>query len=128
MAGVTILDTIEIYQLSWWQFILGFTPLMIAAVLAFVRLYRAFKKGTEEEQKRGVINAANYKPYELLYIAIGGILSLILLLCLSSYCPADYAETRYKVKVDETAYFQEFHNTYEILEEYPEYFIVRERG
>ena len=128
MNGVTILDTIEIYTLSWWQFVLGFTPLLIAAIICFVRLYIAFKKGTKEEQEQGVVNSANYKPFEILYAVIGGILSLVLLLCLHRCCPADYSETRYKVEVDETASFIEFHDKYNIIEEHPEYFIVTEKS
>lgn len=128
MDGVTILDTIEIYALSWWQLVLGFIPLFIAAIVMFVRLYIAFKKGTEEEQKRGVINPANYKVRELLVAVVGGISSLVLLFCLAKYCPADYVETRYKVAVDNTASFVEFHDKYNILEKHPEYFIVKEKS
>lgn len=129
MNGVTILDTMEIYVLSFWQFVLGFTPLMVAAAICFIRLYKAYKKGTKEEQEQGVINLANYqKPFEFLYMVIGGILSLALLLCMSKLCPVDYAETHYKVRVDETASFIEFYDKYTILEEHPEYFIVTEKS
>lgn len=127
MNGVIILDTIEIYTLSWWQFVLGFTPLLIAAIICFVHLYIAFKKGTKEEQEQGVINPAYHKPFEILYAIIGGVLSLVLLLCMGKLCPADYLETRYKVKVDETASFVEFHNKYEVLDERADYFLVKER-
>ena len=127
MSGVTILDTIEIYTLSWWQFVLGFTPLLIAAIICFVRLYIAFKKGTKEEQERGVINPANYKIHEFLFAVVGGALSLVLILCLDKYCPVDYVETRYKVSVDDTASFVEFYDKYNILEEHSDYFIVKER-
>lgn len=128
MTGVTILDTMEIYTLSWWQFVLGFTPLLITAVISFIHIWIDYKKGTKEEQERGVINTNNHKPWEILYMVIGGILSLVLILCLDRNCPADYLETRYKVKVDETASFVEFYDKYNILEEHPEYFIVTEKS
>lgn len=128
MTGVTIIDTMEIYTLSCWQFVLGFTPLAIAAIISFVHLWIDYRKGTKEEQERGVINTNNHKPWEILYMVIGGILSLILILGLDRYCPADYLETRYKVKVDETTSFIEFYDKYNILEEHPEYFIVTEKA
>lgn len=128
MTGVTILDTMEIYTLSWQQFVLGFIPLLIAAVISFVHIWLDYKKGTKEEQERGVINTNNHKPWEILYLVIGGILSLVILLCLDKICPADYLETRYKIQVDDTASFVEFHNKYNILEEHPEYFIVTEKS
>ena len=128
MTGVTILDTMEIYTLSWWQFVLGFTPLLITAVISFIHIWIDYKKGTKEEQERGVINTNNHKPWEILYMVIGGILSLILILCLDRNCPVDYVETRYKIEVDETASFVEFHDKYNIIEEHPEYFIVTEKS
>ena len=114
MNGVTILETIEVYALSFWQFVLGFTPLIIAAVIAIIHMCYAYKKGTNS--------------YEILYAVIGGILSLALLLCLQTHCPADYVETRYKVTVAETTSFVEFNNKYEVIEEKTDYFIVKERG
>ena len=43
MTGVTILDTMEIYTLSCWQFVLGFTPLLITAVIAFIHMWIDYK-------------------------------------------------------------------------------------
>lgn len=128
MTGVTILDTMEIYTLSCWQFVLGFTPMAITAIISFVHLWIDYRKGTKEEQERGVINTNNHKPWKILYMVIGGILSLVLILGLDKCCPADYLETRYKVKVDETTSFIEFYDKYNILEEHPEYFIVTEKS
>ena len=128
MTGVTILDTMEIYTLSCWQFVLGFTPMAIAAIISFVHLWIDYRKSTKEEQERGVINTNNHKPWEILYMVIGGFLSLVLILGLDRCCPADYLETRYKVKVDETTSFIEFYDKYNILEEHPEYFIVTEKS
>ena len=128
MTGVTILDTMEIYTLSWQQFVLGFTPMAIAAIISFVHIWIDYRKGTKEEQEQGVINTSKHKPWEILYCVIGGILSLILILCLDRNCPADYLETRYKVKVDETTSFIEFYDKYNILEEHPDYFIVTDKS
>lgn len=116
MTGVTILDTMEIYTLSWQQFVFGFTPMAIAAIISFVHIRIDYRKSTK------------HKPWEILYCVIGGILSLVLMLCLDRNCPADYVETRYKVTVDETTSFVEFHDKYNIVEEYPEYFIVIEKS
>ena len=128
MTGVTILDTMEIYTLSCWQFVLGFTPMIVAVIISFVHLWIDYRKGTKEEQERGVINTNNHKPWEILYCVIGDILSLVLILGLDTCCPADYVETRYKVTVNETASFVEFHDKYNIVEEHPEYFIVTEKS
>lgn len=111
MTGVTILDTIEIYTLSGWQFIVGFIPLAVGALITFILFAKKHKM-----------------PTALLYEIIGGILSIALLLCLGKICPADYVETRYKVAVDETTSFVEFHDKYNIVEEHPEYFIVTEKS
>lgn len=116
MTGVTILDTMEIYTLSWQQFVFGFTPLAIAAIISFVHIWIDYRKG------------AKHKSWEILYCIIGGILSLILILGLDRTCPADYLETRYKVKVDETTPFVEFYDKYNIIEEHPDYFIVTEKS
>ena len=116
MNGVTILDTIEIYTLSWWQFALGFIPMAIAAVISFVHICIDYR------------NNNKHKSWEILYCVIGGILSLVLLLCLDRNCPADYVETRYKVVVDETTSFVEFHDKYNIVEEQSEYLIVTEKS
>ena len=111
MNGVTILDTMEIYTLSGWQFVLGFIPLAIGALISFIFIAKKHKM-----------------PAALLYEVIGGVLSLALLLCLGKIYPAGYVETRYKVAVDETTSFVEFHDKYNIIEEYPEYLIVTEKS
>lgn len=115
MTGVTILDTMEIYTLSWWQFVIGFIPLIIAAVVSVICMCIAFKKDIHTVK-------------EIYITVLGGILSLALLMYLGKCCPADYLETRYKVEVSESASFLEFHNTYEIVAEHSDYFVVRERS
>lgn len=127
MNGVTILDAIEIYQIAGWQFLLGFLPLIVAAVIFFSRQYIAFKKGTPEEQEKGVISCEHWHPKELLLLVVGGFLSLILLICLGKLCPADYIETQYEIKVEDTASFNEVYSTYTILEERENTYIVKER-
>lgn len=127
MNGVVVLDSIELYQIAVWQFLLGFLPLIVAAVIFFTRQHIAFKKGTAEEQARGVVSCEHWHPKELLLLVVGGFLSLILLLCLGKFCPADYIETHYEIQVDDSASFNEVYNTYTIIEEREDTFIVKER-
>ena len=127
MTGVTILETIEIYGLTGWQFLLGMSPLFLAAVIMFVRMYKAFKKGSESEQAMMLLNTDFWSPKEFLILLVGAILSVALVLGLETYCPADYVETRYKVTVDETTSFVEFYNKYEVIEETTNYLLVKER-
>ena len=127
MNGINIVDVIEIYELAWWQFILGLTPMIICAVILFIRMYKAFKKGSAEEQARSVLSAEHWHPKEILWIFLGGLLSFILLLCLKSYCPADHVETRYEVAVTDSVTFNDFYKTYEIIEARSDTFIVKER-
>ena len=127
MNGVTILDTIEIYVLSGWQVVLGMAPLFVAAIIMFVRMYKAFKKGTEDEQAMMALIPEHWDLREFYILLIGCIISVGLTICLENCCPAKYIETHYKVKVDETASFVEFHNKYEVIEEKQEYFLAKER-
>lgn len=127
MTGVIILDTIEIYELTGWQFLLGLSPLFIAAIIMFVRMYKAFKKGSEFDQAMMVLSPEHWSPKELITLLAGAVLSVALVGCLETFCPADYVETQYKVTVDETTSFVEFHNRYEVIEEKTDYFLVRER-
>ena len=128
MIGVTILDTIEIYTLSWQQFVFGFTPLVIALIVSLIHLSVDYNKEKKRSTTSGTFNINYHKPWEILYCVIGGILTLAILFYLHTNCPADHLETQYKVKVDETTPFIEFYDKYEILEEHPEYFIVKDRG
>jgi hypothetical protein len=127
MTGVTILDTIEIYQIAGWQFLLGFLPLIVTAIVFFTRQHVAFKKGTAEEQARGIISCEHWHPKELLLLVIGGFLSLAFLLCLGKFCPANYVETQYEISIEDTASFNEVYRTYAILEEKENTYIVKER-
>ena len=127
MTGVTILDSTDIYILADWQLLIVFAPLILSAIILFIRLYKAFKMGTEDEQDRGVINCKNWTPKELFTLIIGAILSLILIIVLSKYYPSNYLETRYEVAIDDSANFNEVHDKYTIIEEKEDTFIVKEK-
>lgn len=127
MTGVTILDTIEIYQIAGWQFLLGFLPLIVTAIIFFTRQHIAFKKGTAEEQARGLISCEHWHPKELLLLVLGGFLSLVFLICLGKFYPADYVETQYEIIIEDTASFNEVYRTYTFLEEKENTYIVKER-
>ena len=133
MHGITIIDTIKIYETAWWQLLLGLLPLIIGAVFYFVKWYRAFKKGTAAEQACGVVNTDNYSVKDfcksLLVLAIGGILSGVLCVCFAKVWPARYVETRYEILINETVGFIEFYDSYVMLEETENgTFIVKERS
>ena len=127
MNGVTILNTTEIYDPAWWQLLLGLSPLIISAVIYSTRLYIAFKKGTDDEQRRGVVSAEHWNPKELLTLLIGGIVSISLTICLDIFLPAAYLETHYEIKVEDSASFNEVYDVYTIIEERDNTFIVKER-
>ena len=127
MNGVTILDTIDIYQVSVWQALLGIAPLIISFIIFSVRLYRAFKKGTEEDRAMGVVSSEHWKPKELLIVAVGGMITFALMFSFEKFCPAEYVETQYEVSIDETVSFTEFYDKYEVVEERDNSFIVKDR-
>lgn len=132
MSGITIIDTINIYETAWWQLILGLVPLCIGALIYFGIWHKAFKKGTPEERARGVVSAEHYSLKDFgrsfLALAIGGIISMILCGCFSTIWPARYVETKYEVSVDETVSFVEFYENYSVVEETENNtFIVKEK-
>ena len=115
MNGITIIDTIEIYELSGWQVLLGFAPFIVCFVVMLVRLYRAFKKGTAYEQARAVISTEHWNPKEFIISLVGAVLSFALMLGLETYCPAKYIETQYNIVIDDSVSFNDFHEKYEIV-------------
>ena len=127
MEGIVILDTIHIYQLAWWQIILMLLPLIGSAIIFFIRLNKAIKKGTPEEQARGVVSSNNWSPNEFLITLSGGVLSIILGLLISINCPAQFIETQYEIKIEDSVSFNDFYNSYIILEEKENTFVVKER-
>ena len=127
MNGVTILDTIEIYNVSGWQFVLGMVPLILGAIICFVRMYIAYNKGTEEEKANMMISYKHWSPKELLVVVLGCILSVVLMVCMQKFCPADHVETQYEVSVDKTVSLVDFYDRYTIIEERTDTFLVKER-
>lgn len=124
MDGVTVINSTDIYQLSGWQVLLGIVPLICSAIIYFIGLYKAFKRGSIEDQMAGIVN---FHPKYLLILAIGGILSLSLMHYLKVYHPADYVETRYEIKIEDSVSFNEIQNKYILIEEKENTFIVKER-
>ncbi len=128
MTEITILDTIDIYQLSGWQFLLALSPMILAAIICFTRMHIAFKKGTAEEQARGVVSFEHWHPKELLIILFGTIICIATFICLNTFCPAEYVETQYEVKVSDSASFNKVFKAYTIIEEKENTYIVKERN
>lgn len=126
MNGITIINSTDIYGISGWQILLALCPLILSAIVFFVRLHKAFKKGTTYEQARGVISIEHWSPKECLTILIGGVLAVILIVYFN-YRPADYIETQYIIKIENSVSFNDVYNKYEIVEEKEDTFIVRER-
>ena len=127
MEGITVIDTIEIYELAGWQIVLGILPLILSAAICFIRMYKAFKKGTVEDRAAGVLSSEHWKPREILIVFLGGILSFVLMFCLEQFCPADLTATHYEVAVSDSVPFNSFYDTYEIIEKRDTTYIVKER-
>jgi hypothetical protein len=127
MNGITILDSIDIYQASGWQSLITLIPFLITTVIFFVRMHIAFKKGTPEEQARSVITNNNWSLAELLILVGGAVLSFILGDYIDIHCPTKYVETHYEIAIDDSASFNEVYDKYIIIEEKEDTFIVREK-
>ena len=126
MSGVTVLETIRITDLAGWQFFIGFMPYIISCILVLVRLFKAYRKNTEENQEYLELDIP-WHPRELLIAVMGAIITVILLICFKNYCPAKYIETQYEIKIEDSASFNEVNNKYIILEEKENTYIVKER-
>ena len=122
--GVTILESIDIYQLSGWQILIGFIPLCLSTVIYFVRLVKAFKSGSKEDQANGLVILP---AKELFLIFIGGLISLIFIIILDRNCPTEFVETQYEIKIEDSASFNEVYNNYIIVEEKEDTFIVAKK-
>lgn len=132
MPGITIIDTIKIYEAAWWQVMLSLIPLIIGAVFYFVKWYIAFKKGTPEERARRVVSTNNYTINDfcksILALIVGGILAVILTVCSSNVWPTQYVETRYEVSIDKAVSFVDFYENYTIIAKTNDNtFIVKEK-
>ena len=119
--GVTILESIDIYQLSGWQILIGLIPLILFTIIYFVRLFKAFKSGSKEDQAKGLVNMP---AKEIFLIFIGGLISLIFMIILDRNCPTEFVETQYEIKIEDSASFNEVYNSYNIIEEKEDTFIV----
>lgn len=119
--GVTILESIDIYQLSGWQILIGLIPLILFTIIYFVRLFKAFKSGSKEDQAKGLVNMP---AKEIFLIFIGGLISLIFMIILDRNCPTEFVETQYEVKIEDSASFNKVYNNYNIIEEKEDTFIV----
>lgn len=127
LDGVTILNSTDIYQASGWQLLIALSPLLVTIVIFFARMRIAFKKGTPEEQARGVITSNNWSPAELLILLGGGVLTLIIGMYIDICCPTKYVETQYEIAIDDSASFNEVYNKHIIIEEKEDTFIVKEK-
>lgn len=127
MTGVTILDSTDIYVLANWQLLIVFAPIILSVIILLIRLHKAFKMGTEDEQARGVISIKNWSPKELYILLIGAIISVLLIPFLNEHFPAEYVETQYEIAIDDSANFNEVYNKYIIIEEKEDTFIVKEK-
>lgn len=122
--GVTILESIDIYQLSGWQILIGLIPLILFTIIYFIRLFKAFKSGSKEDQAKGLVNMP---AKEIFLIFIGGLISLIFIIVLDRNCPTEFVETQYEIRIDDSAYFNEVYNNYNIIEEKEDTFIVTKK-
>lgn len=120
MTGVTILNTFDIYDISGLQIFISFIPYILAAVLGFVTLNKAFKKNSSGELVKFPV-----KFYIILII--GAILTIASVIFLDSKYPAKYVETQYEISIDDTASFNEVYDNYIIIEEKEDTFIVKEK-
>ena len=122
--GVTILEAFDIYRLAGWQILIGLIPLVLSAIIYFVRLYKTFKSGSEEDQAKGLVNMPTK---DIFLIFIGGLISLIFLIILDRNCPTEFVETQYEIKIENSASFNEVYNNYNIIEEKEDTFIVTKK-
>ena len=124
MNGITILDTIEVYQLAWWQFFVGLIPLFVATAIYMFSWIYTYKKSSDQE-KTLMLTRCSVKS--LILILVGGFLSFISLIFINHKCPAEYVETRYEVKIDENIPFKEVYSNYNIIAEKEDTFIVTKK-
>lgn len=119
--GVTILESIDVYQLSGWQILIGLIPLILFTIIYFVRLFKAFKSDSKEDQAKGLVIMP---AKEIFLICIGGLISLIFIIVLDRNCPTEFVETQYEIRIEDSASFNEVYNNYNIIEEKEDTFIV----
>lgn len=108
MIGVTIIDSIDIFQLAGWQILVGFIPYIIFAAIGFILMYKFNLKAYISGKP------TNFPVKFVVCVLIGGLISLISILLMDKFCPADYVETQYEIKIEDSASFNEVYEKYEI--------------
>lgn len=121
MIGVTIVDSIDIFQLAGWQLFVGFIPYVIFAVIGFILMYKFNLKEYTAGRPTG------FPVKFVVCILIGGFISLISILLMNKFCPADYVETQYEIRIEDSASFNEVYEKYNIIEEKEDTFMVTEK-
>lgn len=122
MTGVTIIDIINIYDISEWQLLLCFIPFIVSAIISFVVMYKA-TKGLEPWEPAPFPT----KVFTII-IAIGASITIGSMLYVDKQCPAELVETRYEIKIEDSASFKEVYEKYNIIEEKEATFIVTEKN
>lgn len=121
MTGVTIIDVIKIYDISDWQLVLCFIPFIVSAIISFAIMYKS---------------ARDLNPWELapfstkistIIVVIGAAITIGSMLYADKQCPAELVETRYEIKIEDSASFKEVYEKYNIIEEKEDTFIVTEK-
>ena len=117
MQGVTILNTIPVYETHW------VTGLIIGALVGLgigigILLFMYFKEPTIWE--------------ELLFVYIGSVIEIALFSSLFGGMIGDcfhkeLVETRYEIRLDDTIDLGEFMDKYEVIEQRENSWIVKER-
>ena len=121
MTGVTIIDVIKIYDISELQLLLCFIPFIVSAIISFVVMYKA-TKGLEPWEP-----APFPAKVFTIIIAIGASITIGSMLYADKQCPAELVETRYEIKIEDSASFKEVYEKYNIIEEKEDTFIVTEK-
>lgn len=116
MDGVTIVNSFDIFEIAWWQFLLGLIPLFAACIFYGI---------CENKKINHNFNRESIIP--LCALILGGVISIILILGMAKVCPARYIETHHEIQIEDTVLFKDVYKDYIILEEKENTFIVKER-
>lgn len=108
MIGVTIIDSIDIFQLAGWQILVGFIPYVIFAAIGFILMYKFNLKAYISGKPTG------FPVKFIVCVLAGGLISFVSILLMGKFCPADYVETQYEIRIEDSASFNEIYEKYEI--------------
>jgi hypothetical protein len=111
MTGVTIIDSIDIFQLAWWQILVGFIPYIIFAAIGFILMYKFNLKAYMSGKP------TSFPVKFVVCVLAGGFISFVFILLMGKFCPAKYVETQYEIKIEDSASFNEVYKKYEIKSE-----------